>query len=95
MASPERPGANRPAGTRPADYNRAALTHLLAVYPWQGWEDMLGWLRSEAPNDPFLNPDQYRAIRQDAERAHRTGARFSNDPDDLWAELRRHHTPVD
>ncbi len=89
------PGANQQAGSGHVDYDRAAVTHLLAEYPWQSWEDMLDWLRSEAPSDPYLSPEVYRAIRQDAEHAHRTGARFSTDPDDLWTELRRHQMPDD
>jgi hypothetical protein len=79
----------------PVDYNRAALAHLLGIHPWQQWEDMLGWLRSEGPNDPFLSPNEYRALRQDAERAHGAGVPFTNDLDHLWAQLRRHHKPAD
>jgi hypothetical protein len=75
-------------------YNRAAVSHLLGIYPWQQWEDMLDWLRSEGPNDPHLNPDEYRALRQDAERAQAAGVPFTNDLDHVWAELRRHHKPA-
>jgi hypothetical protein len=79
----------------PVDYNRGALSHLLGIHPWRRWEDMLDWLRSEGPNDPFLSANEHRALRQDAERAHGDGAPFVNDLDRMWAELRRHHKPAE
>jgi hypothetical protein len=83
------------AAGSPVDYNRAALSHLLGIHPWRGWDEMLGWLRSEGPNDPHLSPNEHRALRQDAERAQGAGVPFTNDLEHLWAQLRRHHKPAD
>ncbi len=64
------PGVNRPAAeTAPANYDRAALEHVLALRPWRDWDEMAAWLRRDGVNDPGLNPDELRGLRQDAERA--------------------------
>jgi hypothetical protein len=91
MAVTNPAGSNQPETARTAGYDRSAVAHVLGVASWREWEDMLGWLRSESPNDPSLNPDEYRVLRQDAERACQAGAPFSNDLQELWAQLRRHH----
>ena len=69
-------------------YDQRAVEHVLTVARWHDWQDLLEWLRGEAPNDPLLSPGEYRALRQDAERAYRSGASFSSDPDELWQRLR-------
>ncbi|WP_116051126.1 hypothetical protein [Amycolatopsis palatopharyngis] len=83
-----RPGENRPeATTQPGQYGRAAIDHVLATEHWHGWEEMLSWLRASGNNDPELNPDEMRGIRQDAERAWEMGLPFSNDAQQLKSTL--------
>jgi hypothetical protein len=81
------PGEHRPEVSGPGQYGKAALEHVLATGPWQGWDEMLSWLRSSGNNDPELNPDEMRGIRQDAERAWEMDLPFSNDTQQLRSTL--------
>ncbi|SFO86810.1 hypothetical protein SAMN05421810_101245 [Amycolatopsis arida] len=90
MTAEREPGTGRrPARRPPADYGRATIRHVLTAGAWQGWDDMLQWLRTNGPNDPEINPDELRGLRQDAERAQRVGEEFTSDPDGFAAALQR------
>jgi hypothetical protein len=84
-----RPGANRtPADVGRGYYDRSTVAYLATVR-WRDWDELLEWLRSEGLNDPHLNSEEVRGVRQDAERASRRDAPFTNSVDELWAELHR------
>ncbi|MCP2257371.1 hypothetical protein LX15_001056 [Streptoalloteichus tenebrarius] len=84
----EQPGAGRPY-VPPRDYDHRDVEHVLGVRRWEGWEELLEWLRAEAINDPELSPDVFGPLRQDAERACARGAEFTSDAARLYQELRR------
>lgn len=80
---------DRPLRRDPARYNRTAVAHVASAGDWDGWEEMLDWLRSNGPSDPELTPDELRGIRQDAERAAKLDMPFSTEPAELWKALQQ------
>lgn len=72
----------------PGHFDRRCVAYAVSQFPWQSWDEMLGWLRGEGPSARGLNPDQLRGLRQAAERAQAHGVRFENDVDHLWSNLR-------
>ncbi|RCW45941.1 hypothetical protein DFQ14_102243 [Halopolyspora algeriensis] len=87
------PGANRPSARPSAsargDYDSAAVEYVLRDRRWQGWSELLEWLRAEGVNDPHLAQGEVQALRQDAESAAARDAPFTNDADRLWRELKQ------
>lgn len=76
---------------RAEEFDRAAVQTVLATGDWAGWDDLLGWLRSEGPGVRELSPGALRGVRQDAERACAMGFPFPHDADHLYAVLRGQH----
>ena len=40
--------------------NGSVIEHVLAVWPWHDWDELLEWLRGDGPGDPGFNPEELR-----------------------------------
>jgi hypothetical protein len=76
---------------RRAGYHRHTVEYVFEEGPWEGWSELLEWLRADGVSDPQLDPDALRGLRQDAEQAVEVGAPFPRDAEELWTVLRENH----
>lgn len=76
---------------RPTGYHRSTVEYVVTQGPWEGWSELLEWLRTDGVSDPGLDPDTLRALRQDAEQASEVRAAFPHGADELWTVLRENH----
>ncbi|GAA2361387.1 hypothetical protein GCM10009854_45910 [Saccharopolyspora halophila] len=74
-------------GTSP-EYGKRAASHVLRVWHWESWAELLAWLRVEGASDPELGPGEIRALCRDVERASSRGADLPADAAGLLRVLR-------